>query len=614
MVTADDTPYRVQVAVGTHGYVADLKEFKQTTIPTLRQSQDTGGEPGEQSLNTEGLWRRSGSDWSLGTGQRVYDGDTSSRRRFQHSQGVNVWDRYELSLLNSTSVSRAPDAATYSQILVVASGNLYHFDASNIYYNSDPFGAGVWTAVTRAATSEVKDLATNGTTVWAAYGADGIDKLEGTTLTSGFAAGNYTSVGYANGRLIAGSGNSSSIYELDSAGAATLLFTHPDSSFRWTEITSAPNGIYLAGYSGSKSEIYVINSTEATGALAVPIYSGSMPDGEIVNAMTFYGGILLVGTDRGVRIANITSSGGAIHGPLVRINDFRSSSRSNNGVRSFAPVGEFVWFNWIDTLSGTKGSVSDGPVSGVGRLDLSRFTEPLVPAYAADLDAGSGGIPISVVALDGKIAFANTSGGVHIENVSSLVSEGYVDTGEILYGTTETKVVATADVSHEPLAGSVEVILIDSDNVSTSLGSSSTAGSTGPSSEFNANDSVGERFRLRIKLIPDSTDTSKGPTLRRWTSKALVAPERVDELIIPVLLFEQVETIDNQYLHMDTKSEYLYLKGLEADGTVVNVTIGDSDYSCRLDRVQMTPVRWNDDRTFFEGVCTLRFITVKPVV
>lgn len=614
MVSDSDVPYRVQVAVGTHGYVANMEGLQQTTIPTLRQSQDTGGEPGEQSLNTEGLWRRSGSDWSLGSGQRVYDREDSSRRRFFHSQGVDVWTRHECSLLNSTSLSRANGGASWGHRLIVASGNLYHFDRSDIFYNSAPFASGVWTAITRAATSLISDLATNGTTIWAAY-SSGLDKVEGATLTSGFAVGNFACVGYANGRLLVGSGDSSSLYEVNSNGSLTLVFTHPDSSFRWTEITGAPNGIYLAGSSGIKSETYIIASTEASGALAVPVYAGSLPEGETVNVMTFYGGIMLIGTSRGIRLANISGGGGLVHGPLIRINDFRDTTTQRNGIHTFSPRGEFVWFDWVDTFGGVQGSDTRGTNIGLGRLDLSRFTEPLVPAYASDLDStAAGSAVLSVVSMDGNLAFVDSSSGVYVQSTSTLVSSGYIDTGEVLYGTTETKVVASADVSHEPLDGSVTVSLIDSDGVETTLGTSSTAGSTGPSSEFVANDSVGERFRLKVTLTRDSTNTSTGPVLRRWTTKALVAPERVDEIILPVMLFDRVETVDGEYLDLDTKAEYLYLKGLEADGTVVDVKVGDSTYSCRLDRVQMQPIRWNDTRTFFEGVCTLRFITVKPVV
>ena len=53
------------------------------------------------------------------------------------------------------------------------------------------------------------------------------------------------------------------------SGTTTDVFTHFNTDFQWKEIVSAPNGIYVWGQTGIKSEVYLVRVGE-TGSLATP--------------------------------------------------------------------------------------------------------------------------------------------------------------------------------------------------------------------------------------------------------------------------------------------------------------------------------------------------------
>ena len=107
-----DVPGVYQVAIDGHGYIIDPAGYSRVTVPLRRESTDESVEPGEQTLNTGGAWRRSQDNWFLGAGQEYLDNrfafvsvythsgeDPSVRTRFWRSLGVNVWDEGALSLL-----------------------------------------------------------------------------------------------------------------------------------------------------------------------------------------------------------------------------------------------------------------------------------------------------------------------------------------------------------------------------------------------------------------------------------------------------------------------------------------------------------------------------------
>lgn len=105
MATSPDVPSRLPVAIEDHAYQIEPSGFKRETVQVLRQQADVSSEPGEASLNPQGLWRRSQESWHHGAGQDFLDGKTEEAadpHRFRSSKGIDPWTRGQISLLRPT--------------------------------------------------------------------------------------------------------------------------------------------------------------------------------------------------------------------------------------------------------------------------------------------------------------------------------------------------------------------------------------------------------------------------------------------------------------------------------------------------------------------------------
>ena len=94
--------YMLDLAADLNGFRG--QHFSRESQPVLRAQADTGSTPGEQSINREDLWRRAQESWHHGAGQVYLDRADSDSSRFLSSKGVNVWDKWALSLLHDTTL------------------------------------------------------------------------------------------------------------------------------------------------------------------------------------------------------------------------------------------------------------------------------------------------------------------------------------------------------------------------------------------------------------------------------------------------------------------------------------------------------------------------------
>ena len=87
-------------------YPIDVKNYKRSSLSSLRDSFVSTGQADDSLFNTDGAWWRYRSDWHYGAGQKNMDlGEDRIASRFFSSVGVNVWDEGQLTLLRSTSFS-----------------------------------------------------------------------------------------------------------------------------------------------------------------------------------------------------------------------------------------------------------------------------------------------------------------------------------------------------------------------------------------------------------------------------------------------------------------------------------------------------------------------------
>ena len=563
-------------AIGGRTYMYDWKfaatqQFRRSSIELLKPQQDTGT-VGERSLNPADGIRAAIESWHKGAGQVWLDRAESDPYRFRSSKGVNPWNRHKLSLHYGTDQKRS--SANTNLALVPAGSRLYLVDGQSLLYTTDvTVDTPTWTTVTSTPAVAASGLASDGYYVWVPYGASG---MYATNTGTGAAAQLVTTaldanavVGYAKGRLMVGNG--ASLYNVTtltgSAALPAVLYTHPNVEFTWVGFAEGQNAIYAAGYSGDKTQIFRVGIKTDGSGLDAPIVAGVLPDGEIVRTVGSYLGLVLIGTDRGVWVADQDTNGNLT---VNKVLDLTSACRCFEG------QGDFVWFGWTNY---------DSTSSGLGRMDLRTDTKGasvLTPAYASDLMVTAQGAVLSVVTFQDIRVFTVSGSGVWGQ-ATSLVASGTIDSGWLTHGMPDGKVALTVSIAHEPLDGTVTVSLSTDEGTFTNLGTSSIDEST--LQRFNAGSVAGEKFEVRHLLTRDATVTL-GPVLTRSTLESNAAPGRGEFLNVPLLFFESLNVGGGQK-DFDCVEAFNELLDIETSGIpttyqdvlgAVTVTLEDHDF------------------------------------
>jgi hypothetical protein len=311
--------------------------------------------------------------------------------------------------------------------------------------------------------------------------------------------------------------------------------------------------------------VYAITIKPDGTALTTPTVAATLPTGEIARAVYGYLGFVVVGTDKGVRFCNPDSNGNLTLGGLIP---------TGSPVYDFVGQDRFVWFTW---------SAYETGASGLGRLDLSNFTSDLTPAYATDLmkvDPLLISTPVirNVDVWNNLLVFTSetTSTGVFIQDTTAQAYYPYLETGTIGFGIGDLKAAVFADVRHDPLTAgsSVKISLAVDQGSFSSLGVSSTTGSTGAGRTFNANQVSGETFSLRLDLNPDS---GSGPdlTVHRLTLRAYPQATRVSEYTVPIILRDTINPDFAAEYYCNIEVERDYLTSLWRSQKIVNYQEGN---------------------------------------
>ena len=331
------------------------------------------------------------------------------------------------------------------------------------------------------------------------------------------------------------------VFEISTTATAlpTAVYTHPVNDFVFTSITSSGAAIYVAGYSGSQSNIqkFTLATNGTMPTLTSAITAAEMPSGELVYKIYYYLGYMLIGTTKGVRVSAVSDDGSLAYGPLL--------FTSEQPVYDFAARDRYVW---------CATNVDGAP--GTTRIDLGQPLGTLIFPYAWDTyyfpeSVGSrvtGRYTTACAFINGtnRIAFCTnkttTNGSVYIEtdedNNGRLVYEGYLQTGYVRYNTTENKIFKILFPRFDSTNGGLGVKSIDSTGNEFSLG---TFAQTGVIQEINVSYPVGPQEYLGFKftMTRSSTDTSKGPLLTGYQLKALPAVPRQRLIQYPLLCFDR---------------------------------------------------------------------------
>jgi hypothetical protein len=381
----------------------------------------------------------------------------------------------------------------------------------------------------------------------------------------------------------------------------------------WEGIAEGTNAIYIGGYAGDHSAIFKL-AVDGTGALGTIITAATLPRGETVFSLYAYlGTFLMVGTNKGVRIATLEQNGDMTYGPLVFHNE--------NGVYDFEGRDSYIWAgntNQVNTHSGTTRINLGQPLTLIG------YAQPISSGvYARSTDAYADGIngtvnAVRILGNNNQVAFAINGSGIWLQHATELVESGQIRNARIRYDTMENKAwkrirIRTTD---DLAGGDIEVYKIGptSDTVITTLyeGTSTTA----DIDLGNAYTSASPDASFKLTLTRNSTDATTGPVVVGIAVKALPTPTRARVLQIPLFCYDKETDKTGNIIGYEgySRERLNALETIEANGQTIvlqDFNQGGEPTEVIIDQVTFTrSTPANRNYTGFGGIITLVVRTV----
>jgi hypothetical protein len=629
-----NTDVAYDVAIGGMPFIyaiSDEYPYIRQTAPFRKEQFDNQSEPGEQSLT--GWWLRSQSSFHEGTGITFYDPALipgEGTFRYADSKGLDVWTEGEVTLLKDSTQGHNTTGAIESNgrpsqyirsiqysgtnaVLLLDEFDVDKIDTSGTVTHFIDYNSGT--------DDQVYAICDDGTDAyWVTNDTGPSGKLEvnrkpltgnsSTSATVMFTANGITVTNavmeFVKERIVMCANNA--VYEFTTAASAlpTAVYTHPASTHVYTSITASGTSIYVSGYNGIQSTIqrFTLNTSGAMPTLNQAIVAAELPVGEKVFRIFYYLGLMAIGTSKGIRIATVQEDGSIVYGPLI--------VKTTQPCYDFAARDHYIW-----CATGVDGE------PGVIRIDLSTEISTLVYAYANDIYyAGVTGHQTTGCAFLGDsdrlvycTTFASSADGyVYSESASTLITNGYLQTGYIRYNTLEPKnfkrLLGRGDFSK----GSMTLNTVDEDGTVYDVITYDSAVSpveVTTSQPANAQEYLAYKFTLSR----DATDNTKGPTFKGYQAKATIATPRQRVIRFPVYCFD-VETDKYNVLtgyEGRAKDRINALEAVEENGDVLTFQdlITGEFRQCVVEQIQfnrMTP----PDRGFsgFGGIITITIRTV----
>jgi len=334
------------------------------------------------------------------------------------------------------------------------------------------------------------------------------------------------------------------------------------------------------------------------------IVAAQLPIGEIVYKIESYLGYLMIGTNKGMRVASISDTTGDLsYGPLI--------FEDTNGVRDFAFRDRFVW---------ATGTVNG--YAGLYRVDLGFEIETLRFAYAKDayLDGATGyATSVDFVGNSNQIAFTTSgSNGIAIQSATVLAATGSITTGKIRFSTLEPK-----NFKRLIARGSFQVGNFTLSSIATNTDGSDTTydhidyNSGVPAVEVTTSspETAQEFLAYKFTLARDTTTTSSGPTFKGYQAKATIATPRNRVIKFPVWCYDVETDRFNTVVGYEGRAfaRIQLLEEIEKTGDVLtwqDLTTGESRQAF-IEEVTFTRMTPPDKR--FDGFGGVIEITVRTV-
>jgi len=619
--TWQNTNEAYDVAVGGLPFfyaINDARPYIRQTAPFNKEQQDIGAEPGEQSLT--GWWLRSQSSFHNGTGIKFYDPSAGEAvaHRFTDSDNVDVWTKGQVTLLKETANMTGVTSGIYKLISVIDGSTnkiVAWTPADTTIKNYTASGTAVTYShvVTAGLDTATLAITTDGAHLFVADN-DHIYSGEIANPTAGYSE--YYATGservvmaWVKQRLVACVG--AGVYELTgskgtSRALPTPVYTHPNADWVWSSISEGGSAIYAAGYLGANSAIYkfVLSTVGVMPTLTSGIVAAQLPIGEIVYKIESYLGYLMIGTNKGMRVATISDTTGDLsYGPLI--------FEDTNGVRDFAFRDKYVW---------AAGTVNG--YAGLYRIDLGVEIESLRFAYAKDayLNGATGyATSVDFVGNTDQIAFTTSgSNGIAIQSTTVLSTTGSITTGKIRYSTLEPKnykrliargTFTSGDFTLSSLATEASGNETQYDHISYNIG-------VAPVEVTTTQPEVAQEFlAYKFTFNRDTTDTTTGPIFKGYQAKATIATPRQRIIQFPVFCFDIETDRFNTVVGYDGRAyaRIQLLEEIEKTGDVLtwqDLTTGESQQAV-IQQVTFTRMTPPDKR--FDGFGGVVEITIRTV-
>jgi hypothetical protein len=719
-----NTDINYDVAIGGLPFIYainDSRPYIRQTAPFRKDQFDNQTEPGEQSLT--GWWIRSQSSFHGGTGITYFDPQTSDEfghYRFADSQGVNVWEDGEVTLLKSVdnlhqttgavvgTDHQHPNQHVRSIQWSGVNGVLLHdeFDVDKIY-------SSITVSITnKALTSDVATLTTSaahGLTVGMTIVITGVDATFNgsyrittvpttTTFTYAKVTSNVASTAVSpagtgvtdpvihyidylagtdkkvfaicddginaywitnktvggnerltmfkkplTGDAVSGGSNPSAsgdvtqmfqdanieiqyatmefikdriilcvnnaVYELTTSATSlpTASYTNTNTNYHYTSVAASGPAIYTAGHSGIYSTIqkYTLTTAGVLPTLTQAVVAAELPAGEFVEKLYYYVGRMMIGTNKGVRVADVNDQDGSLkYGPLI--------VETSQPVYDFAGRDRFVW------AAAGIGSVDGGLI----RIDLGTEIDNLIFAYANDLQVSQTTehytTGVAFLGATNRLAFTTaynvTDGAIYVESASTLVTNGYIQTGNIRYNTLEKKnfkrLLGRGDFTY----GSMTLNTVD--EAGTVYDVISYDASVGAPEVTTSSPSAAQEYlAYKFIMFRDATDPTKGPQFKGYQARATIATPRQRVVQFPVYCYDIETDRYNVLLGYEGRAfdKIRLLEDIEGTGDVVtwqDLTTGESRQAV-IEQVTFTRLTPPDKR--FDGFGGVLQITIRTV-
>jgi len=528
------------------------RAYTEVMAPIRKQQFDSFAEPGEQSL--EGWWLRSQSNFTGGAGILYQDPDNDNQFdvRFSDSLGVNCWTSGELKLLRQAALklTNAGKSPVRVEGYIDPSGvdSYWQSSGDDLHKVTDA----ATTSIVAGGGATIFDMTSTGSRyflgrtngIWS-----GVDAGAPTQYYTGTET-NWT-LEWLKGRLIGCTDNK--VYQLlnppsgapvalptSSSGATGgVIYAHQDSAWRWSSITDGPTAIYIAGSSGTKSEIHAFTATADNTGIPLLSWAGvtaTMPTGEIINSIyTYVQSFIGIATNKGFRVGQIDGSGNIAYGPLL-----------------FTPTGGCHGITGEDTFMWVGSTNAHDGNTGLFRVNLGvtvqeQTTNTVRYAYARDIYyVGQGQVSsVTNFGASNRRVFAVEGVGSVLEDASVLLAHAYLNTGRIRFNTEEPKLYKFISIRTPiPLTGSVGITVLSEGGGSFPL---ITYGPSQPpgTSDLGIAQPIGPQNWIAFQFtLGPGTDPTLGGVLNGWQVKTLpgVLRQRIITQVFELFDSEQDKT------------------------------------------------------------------------